>query len=127
MKLKNEIELLNNALKMHDDQVDNSFPKDESKVPAFAKAQYINLFGMLQEIAQVYENVAHFAKAPKKALEILVTNLNEHSEMVNEIMEDTDYENWTKAEDEHYTGVFYYDLHKTVEETLQEMKEVKKW
>lgn len=125
MKLKNEIELLNNLLEMHDNQVDETFPKDESKVPAFAKAQYMNLFGMLQKIAQAYENVAYFTKAPRKALEILVTNINEHSEMVNEIMEDTDYINWTKAEDEHYTGVFYYDLHKTIEETLQEMEEVK--
>lgn len=125
MKLKNEIELLNNALEMHDNQVDETFPEDESKVMAFAKAQYMNLFGMLQEIAQAYENVAYFTKAPRKALEILVTNINEHSEMVNEIMDDTDFENWTKAEDEHYTGVFYYDLHKTVEDTLQEMEEVK--
>lgn len=125
MKLKNEIEYLSNVLKNHDKEVDKHFPKDESKVHAFAEAQYINLFEMLQEVAELYELFSS-KKAPKKALEILVTNLNEHSEMVNEIMEDTDFENWTKAEDEHYTGVFYYDLHKTVEETIEEMEEVKK-
>lgn len=127
MKLKREIKLLSETLEMHDDQVNETFPKDESKVLAFAKAQYMNLFGMLQEIAQVYESIASFKKSSKKALEILVTNINEHSEMVNEITDDTDFEHWTKAEDEHYTGVFYYDLHKTVEETLEEMKEVKEW
>ena len=66
---------------------------------------------------------AKWHKASVKAIEILVTNINEHSEMVNEIMEDTDYENWTKKEEEHYTGVFYYDLHRTVEETIEEMEE----
>ena len=44
--------------------------------------------------------------------------------MVNEIMTETNYKTWTKQADEHYTGVFYYDLHKTVEETIEEMKEV---
>ena len=44
--------------------------------------------------------------------------------MLNEILEDTDHENWTKEEDEHYTVVFYYDLHRTIEETIEEMKEV---
>lgn len=125
MKLKHEIELLNEILEIHDNQVDEHFPKDEEQVTAFAKAQYINLFEMLQEIAQAYENMALFKKAPKKALEILVTNINEHSQMIDEIMEETDYEHWTKAEDEHFTGVFYYDLHKTVEETIEEMEEVK--
>lgn len=124
MKLKNQIELLDGILKLHDEKVDEHFPKDESQVPAYAKAQYMDLFSMLQEIAKTYEIVGTFSKASKKALEILVTNLNEHSEMVNEIMEDTDYKNWTKEEDEHYTGVFYYDLHKTIEETLEEMAEV---
>lgn len=127
MKLKNEIELLSNTLEMHDNQVDKTFPKDESQVHAFAEAQYMNLFGMLQEIAQAYEVISSFKKSSKKALEILVTNINEHSQMVDEIMEDTDYLNWTKAEDEHFTNVFYYDLHKTVEETIEEMEEVKKW
>lgn len=127
MKLKHEIELLSNTLEMHDNQVDETFPKDESQVHAFAEAQYMNLFGMLQEIAQAYEIIASFKKSSKKALEILVTNINEHSEMIDEIMEDTDYSSWTKAEDEHYTVVFYHDLHKTVEETLEEMAEVKKW
>lgn len=125
MKLKNQIELLSDTLKLHDKKVDEHFPKDEKQVHAYAKAHYLDLFGMLQEIVQAYEFTAKFSKNSIKALEILVTNINEHSEMVNEIMEDTDYENWTKAEDEHYTGVFYYDLHKTIEETLQEMEDVK--
>ena len=123
MKLKNQIELLSNTLKLHDEKVDEHFPKDESKVPAYAKAQYMDLFSMLQEIAKAYEFTAKWHKASVKAIEILVTNINEHSEMVNEIMEDTDYENWTKEEEEHYTGVFYYDLHRTVEETIEEMEE----
>lgn len=126
MKLKDQIELLSDTLKLHDEKVDEHFPKDESQVPAYAKAQYMDLFSMLQEVAKAYEFTAMFHKASTKALEILVTNLNEHSEMVNEIMEDTDFERWTKTEDEHYTGVFYYDLHKTVEETIEEMEEVKK-
>ena len=124
MKLKNEIELLSNTLNFHDEEVNEHFPKDEKQVPAFAKAQYMNLFSMLQEVAKAYETWSPLKKQAKKALEILVTNLNEHSQMVNEIMDDTDFENWTKAEDEHFTGVFYYDLHKTVEETLEEMEEV---
>jgi len=123
MKLKNQIELLSDTLKLHDEKVDEHFPKDESKVPAYAKAQYMDLFSMLQEIAKAYEFTAKWHKASVKAIEILVTNINEHSEMVNEIMEDTDYENWTKKEEEHYTGVFYYDLHRTVEETIEEMEE----
>ena len=124
MKLKNQIELLSDTLKLHDETVNEHFPKDESQVTAYAKAQYLDLFSMLQEVAKAYEFTAKFHKASRKAVEILVTNLNEHSEMVNEIMEDTDYENWTKEEDKHYTGVFYYDLHKTVEETIEEMEEV---
>lgn len=124
MKLKNQIQLLNNTLKLHDEKVDEHFPTDESQVPAYAKAQYVDLFSMLQEIAKAYEFTSRFHKASRKALEILVTNLNEHSEMVNEIMNKTNHETWTKQADEHYTGVFYYDLHKTIEETLEEMKEV---
>ncbi len=124
MKLKNQIELLNDTLKLHDEKVDEHFPTDESKVPAYAKAQYMDLFSMLQEIAEAYEFTAKFHKPSVKALEILITNLNEHSEMVNEIMTETNYKTWTKQADEHYTGVFYYDLHKTVEETIEEMKEV---
>ena len=127
MKLKNEIELLTGILKDHDKEVDSHFPIDEIKVPAFAKAQYLNLFSMVQEVVEAIELISHFKKAPKKALDILVTNINEHIEMVNEVMEDTDYLHWTDEEDEHYTGVFYYDLHKTIEETIEEMKEVKKW
>lgn len=124
MKLKNQIKLLNDTLKLHDKQVDEHFPTDERKVPAYAKAQYMDLFGMLQDVAKAYEFTAKFDKPSVKALEILVTNLSEHSEMVNEIMDETNYKTWTKAQDEHYTGVFYYDLHKTIEETIEEMKEV---
>ena len=124
MKLKKQIELLNDTLKLHDEKVDEHFPTDESKVPAYAKAQYIDLFSMLQEVAKAYEFTAKFHKPSVKALEIIVTNLNEHSEMVNEIMVKTNYKTWIKAQDEHYTGVFYYDLHRTVEETIEEMKEV---
>lgn len=124
MKLKNQITLLNDTLKLHDEKVDEHFPTDESKVPAYAKAQYMDLFSMLQEIAEAYEFTAKFHKPSVKALEILITNLNEHSEMVNEIMTETNYKTWTKQADEHYTGVFYYDLHRTVEETIEEMEEV---
>ena len=124
MKLKDQIELLNDSLKLHDEKVDEHFPTDEKKIPAYAKAQYMDLFSMLQEIAEAYEFTAKFHKPSVKALDILVTNLNEHSEMVNEIMDKTNYKTWTKQEDEHYTGVFYYDLHRTVEETIEEMEEV---
>ncbi|UAV84760.1 hypothetical protein RLf1_00030 [Lactococcus phage BIM BV-114] len=124
MKLKDQIELLNDSLKLHDEKVDEHFPTDEKKIPAYAKAQYMDLFSMLQEIAEAYEFTAKFHKPSVKALEILVTNLNEHSEMVNEIMDETNYKTWTKQEDEHYTGLFYYDLHRTIEETLEEMAEV---
>lgn len=124
MKLKNQIELLDGTLKLHDEKVDEHFPTDESQVPAYAKAQYMDLFSMLQEVVKTYEFTGKFHKPSRKALEIIVTNLNEHSEMVDEIMDETNYKTWTKEEDEHYTGVFYYDLHKTVEETIEEMKEV---
>lgn len=124
MKLKNQIQLLNDTLKLHDEKVDEHFPKDESQVHAYAKAQYMDLFSMLQDVAKAYEFTGKFHKPSRKALQILVTNLNEHSEMVNEIMDETNYKTWTKQDDEHYTGVFYYDLHKTVEETLEEMAEV---
>ena len=124
MKFKNQIELLNDTLKLHDKQVDEHFPTDENKVHVYAKAQYIDLFAMLQEVAKAYKFTSKFHKKSLKALEILVTNLNEHSEMVNEIMDETNYKTWTKEQDEHYTGVFYYDLHRTVEETIEEMKEV---
>ena len=127
MKLKNEIDYLAGVLKNHDEEVNDHFPIDESKIPAFAKAQYLNLFSMVQEVVEAIELTSHFRKAAKKALDILVTNINEHIEMVNEVMEDTDYLRWTDEEDEHYTGVFYYDLHKTIEETIEEMEEVKKW
>ena len=124
MKLKNEIELLTGILKEHDKSVDDHFPIDESQLPAFAKAQYLNLFSMVRDVVEAIEVFSKFKKAPKKALDILVTNTNEHIEMVNEVMEDTDYIHWTDEEDEHYTNVFYYDLHKTIAETIEEMKEV---
>ena len=124
MKLKNQIELLNDTLKLHDEKVDERFPKDKSKISAYAKAQYIDLFSMLQDVVKTYEFTAKWHKASVKALEILVTNINEHSEMVNEITYDTEWLNWTKKEEKHYIVVFYYDLHKTVEETIKEMKEV---
>lgn len=124
MKLKNQIELLDDTLKLHDEKVDEHFPTDESQVPAYAKAQYMDLFSMLQDVVKSYEFTSKWYKASLKAIEILVTNLNEHNEMVNEIMDKTNYKTWTKGQDEHYTGVFYYDLHKTVEETVEEMKEV---
>lgn len=124
MKLKNQIQLLSDTLKLHDEKVDEHFPTDESQVHAYAQAQYVDLFSMLQEVVKAFEFTAKFHKNSLKALQILLTNLNEHSEMVNEIMDETNYKTWTKAEDEHYTGVFYYDLHKTVEETLEEMAEV---
>lgn len=111
-------------MKLHDEKVDEHFPTDESQVPAYAKAQYMDLLSMLQEVAEAFEFTAKWHKASVKALEILVTNLNEHSEMVNEIMDETNYKTWTKEDDENYTGLFYYDLHKTVEETIEEMKEV---
>lgn len=124
MKLKNQIELLNDTLKLHDEKVDEHFPTDKNQVNAYAKAQYMDLFSMLQDVVKAYEFTAKFHKKSLKALEILVTNLNEHAEMLNEIMDETNYKTWTKAQDEHYTVVFYYDLHKTVEETIEEMKEV---
>ncbi len=124
MKLKNQIELLNDTLRLHDEKVDEHFPTDESKVSAYAKAQYMDLFSMLQDVAKAYEFTARFHKGSVKALDILITNLNEHSEMVNEVMEDTDYLHWIDEEDGYYTRVFYHDLHKTVEETIEEMKEV---
>ena len=124
MKLKEDIELLEDALKSHDKQVDEHFPTDESQVTAYAKAQYVDLFAMLQEITLAYEFTAKFHKPSVKSVEIIVTNINEHSEMVDEIMDETNYKTWTKEQDEHYTGVFYYDLHRTVEETIEEMKEV---
>lgn len=124
MKIKNQSELLNDTLKLHDEKVDEHFPTDESQVPAYAKAQYMDLFSMLQEVVKAFEFTAKFHKNSLKALEILLTNLNEHFEMVNEIMAETNHKTWTKGQDEHYTGVFYHDLHKTVEETIEEMKEV---
>ena len=72
MKLKNQIELLNNTLKLHDEKVDEHFPTDESKVPAYAKAQYMDLFSMLQEIAKAYEFTSKFHKASRKPLNFII-------------------------------------------------------
>ena len=60
MKLKNQINFLNDTLKLHDEKVDEHFPTDESQVPAYAKAQYMDLFSMLQEIAKAYEFTSRF-------------------------------------------------------------------
>ena len=89
MKLKNQIKLLNDTLKSHDEKVDEHFPTDESQVPAYAKGQYIDLSSMLQEVAKAFEFTAKFHKNSVKALDILITNLNKHYEMVNEIMDKT--------------------------------------
>lgn len=125
MKFKNEVELIAGVLNNHDETVDKEFPKDEIKITAFAKAQYLNLFSAMQDIAKVIESVNNISGKEEKALKIIVENLNAHSEMVNEIMEDTDWQHWTDKEEAHYTNVFYYDLHKTVEEILEELEEVK--
>ena len=125
MKLKKEIELLINILKGYDKGIDNHFPTDESQVPTSTKTQYMNLSIMAQEATEMYERCSHFKESGKKALEILVKNLNEHHHTVSKIMYDTNFVNWTKAEDKHYTNIFCCKLHKTIEETLEEMAEVK--
>lgn len=125
MKFKNEITLIANTLQEHDEIVNKEFPKDESKIPAFAKAQYLNLFSAMQTIAEVIETANKFFGKKEKALKIIVEDLNAHSEMVNEVMENSNWEHWTDTEEAHYTNVFYYDLHTTVEEILEELKEVK--
>lgn len=124
MKFKHEIKLIAGVLNDHNKVVIKEFPKDESKIPAFAKAQYLNLFGAMQEIVQVIETANKFLGNKNKALKIIVENMNSHSEMVNEIMEDSNWKRWTKEDEAHYTNVFYYDLHKTVEEIIEELKEV---
>ena len=63
MKLKNQIKLLNDTLKSHDEKVDEHFPTDESQVPAYAKGQYMDLSSMLQEVAKAFEFTA---KIPQK-------------------------------------------------------------
>lgn len=125
MKFKNEITLIANTLHEHDEIVDKEFPKDESKIPAFAKAQYLNLFSAMQTIAGAIETANNVLGNKTEALKIIVEDINIHSEMVNEIMEDSNWEHWTDKDEAHYTNVFYYDLHKTVEEIIEELKEVK--
>lgn len=125
MKFKNEITLIANTLHEHDEIVNKEFPKDESKIPAFAKAQYLNLFSAMQTIAEVIETANNILGNKTEALKIIVEDLNAHSEMVNEVMENSNWEHWTDTEEAHYTNVFYYDLHTTVEEIVEELKEVK--
>lgn len=125
MKFKHEITLIADTLQEHDEIVDKEFPKDESKIPAFAKAQYLNLFSAMQTIAEVIETANNVLGNKTEALKIIVEDINIHSEMVNEIMEDSNWEHWTDKDEAHYTNVFYYDLHKTVEEIIEELKEVK--
>lgn len=125
MKFKHEITLIANTLQEHDEIVNKEFPKDESKIPAFAKAQYLNLFSTMQTIAEVIETANNVLGNKAEALKIIVEDMNAHSEMVNEVMENSNWEHWTDTEEAHYTNVFYYDLHKTVEEIIEELKEVK--
>lgn len=125
MKFKHEINLISGVLQDHDEMVDKAFPTDKKKVTAFAKAQYINLFGAMQEIAEAIETANNIFGKKDQALKIIVENMNSHSEMVNEIMEETNYKQWSKLDDKHYTGVFYHDLHTTVEEIIEELEEVK--
>lgn len=125
MKFKNEVELIAGVLNDHDETVNKEFPKDESKIPAFAKAQYLNLFSAMQTITEVIETANNIFGNKTEALKIIVENINAHSEMVNEVMENSNWEHWTDKEEAHYTNVFYYDLHKTVEEIIEELKEVK--
>lgn len=125
MKFKHEITLIAGTLQDHDKIVDKEFPKDESKVQAFAKAQYLNLFSAMQAIAEAVEQANNIFGKKDEALKIIVENMNSHSEMVNEIMEESNWKKWTDFEEQHYTGVFYYDLHKTVEEIIEELEEVK--
>ena len=125
MKFKNEITLIANTLHEHDEIVNKELPKDESKIPAFAKAQYLNLFSTMQNVVSAIETANKVLGNKTEALKIIVENINAHSEMVNEVMENSNWEHWTDKEEAHYTNVFYYDLHKTVEEIIEELKEVK--
>lgn len=125
MKFKHEVTLIADTLQEHNKIVDKEFPKDESKIPAFAKAQYLNLFSAMQTIAEVIETANNVLGNKNEALKIIVENMNAHSEMVNEVMENSNWKHWTDKEEAHYTNVFYYDLHKTVEEIIEELEEVK--
>lgn len=125
MKFKNEITLIANILRDHDETVNKEFPKDESKLKAFATAQYVNLFSDMQNITSAIETANHIFGGKNEALKIIVEDMNAHSEMVNEVMENSNWKHWTDTEEAHYTNVCYYDLHKTVEEIIEELKEVK--
>ena len=125
MKFKDEIELITGVLRNHDETVNKEFPKDESKLKAFATAQYVNLFSDMQRIVSAIETANHILGNKNEALKIIVEDMNAHSEMVNEVMENSNWEHWTDKEEAHYTNVFYYDLHKTVEEIIEELEEVK--
>lgn len=125
MKFKNEIELIAGVLHEQDETINKEFPKDESKLPAFAKAQYLNLFSAMQTITEVIETANNIFGNKKEALKIIVEDMNAHSAMVDEVMENSNWQHWTNTEEAHYTNVFYYDLHKTVEEIIEELEEVK--
>lgn len=125
MKFKNEVELIAGMLRDHDETVNKEFPKDESKLKAFATAQYINLFSAMQNITSAIETANRLFGSKNEALKIIVEDMNAHSEMVNEVMENSNWKHWTDKEEAHYTNVFYHDLHTTVEEILEELKEVK--
>lgn len=125
MKFKNEITLIANTLHEHDEIVNKEFPKDESKIPAFATAQYLNLFSAMQTIAEVIETANNILGNKTEALKIIIEDMNAHSEMVNEVMENSNWKHWTDKEEAHYTNVFYHDLYTTVEEIIEELKEVK--
>lgn len=125
MKFKNEVELIAGVLRDHDETVNKEFPKDESKLLAFAKAQYLNLFSTMQNVISAIETANKVLGNKTEALKIIVEDMNAHSEMVNEVMENSNWKHWTDKEEAHYTNVFYYDFHKTVEEIIEELKEIK--
>lgn len=125
MKFKNEVELIAGVLRDHDETVNKEFPKDENKLKAFSTAQYVNLFSYMQNVTSAVETAKNFLGNKNKALKIIVENMNAHSQMVNEVMDDSNWKHWTGDEEEHYTNVFYYDLHTTVEDILEELEEVK--
>ena len=125
MKFKNEIELITGVLRDRDETVNKEFPKDESKLKAFATAQYVNLFSDMQNITSAIETANHIFGNKNQVLKIIVEDMNAHSEMVDEVMENSNWKHWTDKEEAHYTNVFYYDLHKTVEEIIEELKEVR--
>lgn len=125
MKYESEINLIAGVLHKHDKIVNKEFPKDESKLKAFATAQYVNLFDTMQRVTSAVETTNKIFGKQEKALEIIVKNMNAHSQMVNEVIDDSNWKHWTSDEEKHYTNVFYYDLHTTVEEILEELEQVK--